>query len=344
MDCAPEFGSFFSLDATVPTGGPPWLAQDAVLYGSGRDALRAVIAHGKARGWRCLYVPSYYCHDVTDAAAQDIDVRLYPHAPFEPGTVLQLADDEAALVVEYFGMPCAVRVSGGAVILDRTHDWLAPWSYARTPDYLFASLRKLLPLPDGGIARAAPGQSLPRPPVTEAHATLAARLAAAMAMKDAWLRGAPLEKVRYLALARDVEAALGRADEISGPCALTQALAPAIDLRQLRRRRLENGTVFSARLTALCGSGSPVRPLQTPAYAMLRFATHDAREACRAALIAEHIYPAVLWPMQREGVPAAHRMLSDQLLAFHVDYRYGVRDIAHVARTVAGLCLQDAAA
>ncbi|AGW92524.1 MULTISPECIES: hypothetical protein [Cupriavidus] len=344
MDCAPEFGSFFALDSAVPTGGPPWVPPDAALYGCGRDALRAVVAHGKARGWRRLYLPTYYCHDVTDVSAQDIDVRMYPHAPFEPGTALRLGEDEAAVVVEYFGMPCTVQVSGGAVVLDRTHDWLAPWTYARTPDYVFASLRKTLPLPDGGIACAAGGQRLPQPGPTDTHVALAARLAAAMAMKEAWLRGAPLEKARYLALARDVEAALGRAGEVSGPCALTRALAPAIDLHHLRRRRLENGAIFSARLAALCGPDRPVTLLRTPAYPMLRFATRAAREACRAALIAARIYPAVLWPVERDGVPAAHRALSGELLALHVDYRYGVQAIACVAQTVAGLCMQDAPA
>ncbi|MGH8789242.1 MAG: hypothetical protein ACREYA_29715 [Cupriavidus necator] len=332
MKSATEFGSFFPLDPAVPLGGEVWLRPGDLLTGTGRDALRAMVAQGRSRGWRRLYAPSYYCHAVLDDIARDIDVRMYPHAPFGGPAQLALADDEAAIVPEYFGLQAEVAVQGGSVLLDRSHDLLATWSYTRAPDYVFASLRKTLPVPDGGLVRPPPGQPFARSLApTPAHVRAAASMAAAMAMKAAYLAGAQVAKAAYLALAGEAEGNLRGDAEISGPSALTRVLAPAVDLGWMRQRRQENLAQL-ARCVADLPAGMQWR--ETPAFGILLCADAPQRERIRQRLIGADVYPAVLWPMTWPGVPDDNRRLSGRILVIHADYRYGPHDIGRLGEII----------
>ncbi|WER49578.1 hypothetical protein CupriaWKF_20795 [Cupriavidus sp. WKF15] len=329
---AAEFGSFFHLDPAIPLGGEPWLRPGDLLAGTGRDALRAIVAQGRSRGWRRLHAPSYYCHAVLDDIARDIDVRLYPHAPFGGPAQLSLADDEAALVPEYFGLRAGVDVQGGSVLLDRSHDLLATWSYARTPDYVFASLRKTLPVPDGGLVRALAGQPFPHALApTAAHARAAAGMAAAMAMKAAYLAGLPVAKAAYLALAGEAEAALRGDGEISGPTALTRALASVADLGRMRQRRRDNLALLGQ---CLAGLPAELQWRETPAFGILLCSDAAARERLRQGLIRADVFTAALWPMTWSGVPQSDRLLSERILVLHADYRYSARDIARLGEII----------
>ncbi len=329
---ASEFGSFFHLDPAIPLGGAPWLRPGDLLTGTGRDALRAIVAQGRSRGWRRLYVPCYYCHAVLDDIAHDIDVRMYPHAPFGGPAQLALADDEAVLVPEYFGLRAEVDVHGGSVLLDRSHDLLATWSYARAPDYVFASLRKTLPVPDGGLVRPLAGQPLPHALApTAAHVRAAASMSAAMAMKAAYLAGLPVAKAAYLALAGEGEAALRGDAEISGPTALTRALAPVVDLSRMQQRRRDNLALLGH---CLAGLPAEVQWRETPAFGILLCSDATARDRIRQALIRADVFTAVLWPMTWPGIPESHRLLSERILVLHADYRYSARDIARLGEII----------
>lgn len=332
MKPASEFGSFFHLDPAIPLGGEPWLRPGDLLTGTGRDALRAIVAQGGSRRWRRLYAPSYFCHAVLDDIAADIEVRMYPHAPFDGPRQLALADDEAAIVPEYFGLRAEVDVQGGSVLLDRSHDLLADWSYARVPDYVFASLRKTLPVPDGGLVRSLVGRPLPLAlTLTPGHVRAVASMAAAMTMKAAYLAGSQVAKMAYLALAGEGEANLRSDDEISGPASLTCALASAVDLARIRQRRRENLALLGGRLAGLPAG---VQWRETPAFGILLCADGSLRESIRKRLIGADVFPAVLWPMTWSGVPESNRLLSERILVIHADYRYCTQDIERLGEII----------
>ena len=353
MKSVTEFGSFFPLDPAVPLGGEAWVRPGDLLTGTGRDALRAMVAQGRSRGWRRLYAPSYYCHAVLDDIAGDIDVRMYPHAPFGGPAQLALADDEAAIVPEYFGLQAEVEVQGGSVLLDRSHDLLATWSYARAPDYVFASLRKTLPVPDGGLVRPPPGQPFAGSLApTPTHVRAAASMAAAMAMKAAYLAGAKVAKAAYLALAAEAEGNLRSDAEISGPSALTRVLAPAVDLGWMRQRRQENLALLARCFAAPhaaphagphAGLPAGMQWRETPAFGILLCADAPQRERVRQRLIGADVYPAVLWPMTWPGVPDDNRRLSGRILVLHADYRYGPHDIGRLGEIILQIAASIAA-
>lgn len=320
-----EVGSHFHLDVNtvVPDS---WLDEPHRLYASGRDAVRAIVAANAdgERRWRRIHVPTYFCHDATDAIAGDIEVALYEHGPLDPPTRLDLADDEIALAVEYFGAPVGVVVVGGTLIVDRTHDPAAGWVYSRPPEYVVASLRKYLPVPDGGVVWSPTGAPLPADaPTTDAHQARATDAILGMALKTAYLDGRPIEKAAFLSRLAAREDAIGTGP-VSGPSDYTRGVAGHIDVEMLRVRRTANRTQFELSW----GEGVPgFHLLDAPAYAVLVAPDGAARERVRSELLAADIYPAVLWPLAGRAVPAHHADLAERILVLHVDHRYSSIDI-----------------
>jgi hypothetical protein len=107
----------------------PW-GNDAVLFGSGRDAMRVLVEWGiREQGWRRIWLPSYYCQEVPAAllelAPRGLTLRAYPDSPDdrEPGIGrVQLEPGDVVLVANQLGtrrQPAALaEVARRAVIIE----------------------------------------------------------------------------------------------------------------------------------------------------------------------------------------------------------------------------------
>lgn len=326
-----ESGSFFHFDTTAFAGNP-WLPTAHLLYGSGRDALKALVAHGVSLGWTKLFVPSYYCHEVTEAVRPLIAVELYPCNFLSESVPLQLAADEAAIVVEYFGRRSVVDVSGGTVVLDVTHDPASSVVYERVPDYTFASLRKTCFLPDGGCLWSATGATLPDAPLPSApHEQASAVMLQAMVMKAVFLAGGRVEKTTFLDWYRRAEAVAGQGDGAAAISSFSNALVHAFDMARVRGIRADNVAHLRRRLQALPPG---VVVVASDAYFILMLTSASQRNAVRQQLINRNIYPIALWPLGDSDVPEEDRELADTVLMIHCDARYGHDDMEVVAAAI----------
>ena len=186
----------------------PWRC--GAYFSTGRDALCALLADICARPAadcvlpvpRRLWLPGYYCPDVVGtllplALAVPLELRTYPAPP--PGLPdlarIPLAPGDLLLLVNLFGLHGASttpRLPPGVVLIeDHTHDPLSRWARTSTADWCFASLRKTLPLPDGGVVWSPGGRALPRPPVLTLQRRLASlEMLAAMTLRSAQPSGA----------------------------------------------------------------------------------------------------------------------------------------------------------
>ena len=133
---------------------PPW-ADRRTLFGCGRDALRALVEHGRAHfGWQRLWMPSYFCQEVVAAAKTSIELATDLDGP---GSVPDFGDvhvrrGDAVFIVNYFGLRSSiVPPAGAAIVEDHTHDPWSEWSRRSVADFCLVSLRKTLPVPDGGL-------------------------------------------------------------------------------------------------------------------------------------------------------------------------------------------------
>lgn len=326
-----ESGSFFHFDAKV-FAGKPWLPATHQLYGSGRDALKALVAHGVSLGWKKLWVPSYYCHEVTEAVRSLIAVELYPCNFLSKSLSLHLAADEAAIVVEYFGQRSVVNVSGGVVVLDVTHDPAAGVVYERVPDYTFASLRKTCFLPDGGCLWSATGATLPCSPLPSAkHEQASIAMLKAMVMKAVFLAGGCADKTTFLDWYRSTEAVVGQGDGAAAISSFSNALVHAFDMTRVRGIRADNVAHLCRRLQTLPPG---VVVVASDAYFILMLTSASQRNAVRQQLIDRCIYPIALWPLGELDVPKEDRDLSDRVLMIHCDARYGHDDMEVVAAAI----------
>jgi hypothetical protein len=338
-----EHGSDFHL---LPIGGregrPP--LPERQLHASGRSALLTLLEHLRREGLRRLFLPAYYCHDVTRAvAAAGFDVRLYAAGPFERRFELPSAvgTGDAVVIVNYFGLldesPLAAIPEGAVAIEDHSHDPFSSWALGSSAAWCFASLRKTLPLPDGGALWSPGAGVLPEAPrESEQHAKHALARLQGMVMKARYLGGAPVDKeaFRELYIASEAGMTESRGAALSSwSAALLQAM-PFAEWRELRRA---NHSVFAVAMAGCPGvrvAAAGRTGSAAPVAVIIVFDDAAARMRVRQALIERSIYPAVLWPLVEESVdliPQDLIALSERLLALHCDMRYTAADMRTVA-------------
>lgn len=325
-----EAGSVFH--ASLAMGRRERWPSGSQLHGSGRAALRSLLTHLSLHGVQRVWVPTLYCHEVTEAIADLVAVAFYDHGP---GTdqAMEVGNGDAVVVPEYFGARARVRVQGGVLIVDRSHDPTASWAYEREPDYVFASLRKALPVPDGGALWSRSGLQLDSVP--DLHPQLAeasSRMLAGMMLKAAYLAGREVTKDEYLPLVRQAETQIAAVrTSCASPYTTATVRHLATSERRLARRR--NREHLANLLTGSRG----VEQVEGESYLVLKTGNADEAAAIQAALVRRRVYPAVLWPSHPTGPEPAHP-LTGRLLALHVDARYSDRDMDLVAQHVqAGL-------
>jgi hypothetical protein len=343
-----EQGSDFhwpQLAAEEECGDHPWAGRPASFFGSGRDALRAMLGHGVVElGWKRLWIPSYFCQEVAAALhVPGVALHAYSDAPGEePSWPSDLGKSDAVLVVNFFGLRECVDSShlkdgGAAIIEDHTHDPWSPWARSSWADFCVASLRKTLPVPEGGVVWSPRGKTLPaEPPVTDERQRAADAKRSAMLLKSRYLSGQPVEKDEFRALFIDGESHIA-SGPISGMTRATRALLGCFPVASWRKKRKENFGLLVA-----CLAGVPwlrvLRPQDTscvPLSTVIVTDTAERRENVRRALIANRIYPAVLWsleePVAGGSIPSEHVDLSRRVLSLHCDARYGESDLSRVA-------------
>lgn len=326
----------------------PWDREDALLLGCGRDALRLVIEHGRlVHDWRRLWVPSYMCQHVVDTLVQTgIDCAVYHDAPDRPRPdvdTLGAREGEAVLVVNYFGLRTrsaleGLSLRGASLVVDHTHDPLSPWAREGTADYALASLRKTLPIPEGGALWSPAGHRLPEAPsLTDQRALAAESKRTSMMLKGRYLDGESLEKASYRTLASTGESSMAQGP-ISGISPETRQLLATLPADRWREQRKRNFMTLKEALTSAPGITTLV-PQQEgcPFSAFLVFDEPERRDRVRQVLIRNGCYPAVLWPLDQaalDGVPDAHRLLAARSLSVHCDMRYGAEDMGRVAALI----------
>ncbi len=342
-----EYGSEFHWIAPEEGGGQCPVPEGSLFYASGRGAMRAVLigANGNLR-WQRLFVPTYFCQDVvTSLRESGIAIQYYEDSPLWQSPAVDhgaLRTGDAVLVVNYFGLRGRlsledVRAAGADVVEDHTHDPWSEWARRSEAAYCIASLRKVLPLPDGALLWSPQGLRLPAAPTPTAFHQRGSHLKlCAMLLKDAYLRGRAVPKEQFLDLFRRGEELLG-APEISEASPLARTLASIFPTESWRERRRRNYRVFCEAvegaegfeiLQVASGSGS------CPFSAIILFDGKRVRDAVRGWLIENSVYPAILWPLSgdiRRTLPEATLDFSERMLSIPCDGRYSTEDLRRAA-------------
>ena len=141
-------GSVSDGGALIPPG--------AVLTASGRQAFSLLAQHLREAGHRHLIAPAYACHTMIEPFALEgiavTRVEVGRDMQPEPAALARAAESYPGapiLISETYGIPATARIPGHPLILDRSHSLFAEQQVEA--DFVVGSLRKLLPIPDGGF-------------------------------------------------------------------------------------------------------------------------------------------------------------------------------------------------
>lgn len=333
-----EFGSDFHY--IQPSGGSGNTLRDffpsANYYADGRQAL---IDLYRSQGWQRLWVPEYFCYDVIASLKEaGLELRFYADYPgyWEDGKTLEAIQrnghyrpTDAILRVNYFGMRSyrGVDKLNIPVVEDHTHDLIGGWAINSHADWCIASLRKTLPVPEGGMLWSPVGLKLPKAPaVSEENEKIAATRWEAMKLKARCLAGEDVDKAAFRAGFVDTEEFFDRAEV----CALdteSQRFLRSFDIREWYKRKRENWEL----LQDIKKDGVRVlRPENRGCYPfslILVFMTGEERNMVRKALIEKQVYPAILWSIPHCPADGELFQFSNGMLSIHCDARYTKEDI-----------------
>lgn len=310
-------------------------AGEMSYFASGRDALFALLAE---LPHRTIHIPDLLCHSVYQACeSAGKQVRSYrvgadllaESASFAP------TEDDCVLVMHYVGIPDhamlrRARSAGTLIISDVTHMLFNESSLtaiSRASDYLFGSLRKSGPFPDGGFVA-----SLLRPgilatkPVRQSFVALraAALLSRGFSAQDGFLDH---ENFWWLQTA---EGLLDDSPPADHACSyLTLQLLGTVDPIAAASRIRANMEILAKMLGTACST--PCSPAHPAPYFLCLFRNGGERDSVRAQAAREQVFLPVHWDTSWSAMPSP---LSDIGLSIPCDARYAGHDMQRVATLI----------
>lgn len=305
----------------------------ANYYADGRQAL---IHLYQSQGWQRLWVPEYFCYDViTSLKEAGLNLMLYSDWPGNDDVNLYdnlsmvVRPSDVVLLVNYYGtrsFRSTEKLPVAAIVEDHTHALIGDWPIHSTADWCIASLRKTVPIPEGGMLWSPMGLKLPSAPeMSEENDQIATIRWEAMKLKTRYLTSEAVEKVEFRKGYVETEEYFDHAP-ICAMDKASQEYLKTFDIRSWYNQKRDNWEL----LKDIKKEGIKViRPENIGCYPfslVLLFDNPDERDRVRKALIEHQIYPAVLWNVP-DTASFEVKSFSRRMLSIHCDGRYTADDI-----------------
>lgn len=206
-----EFGSdFHYINDLKQRDSEYQLPNKACYYANGRQAIQDLISF---KDWKRIWMPEYFCYEIIGSIKETgIEVDFYYDNPsiIEKDAISSIPfhEGDVLLRMNYFGLRSKRDNSNITVpvIEDHSHDLIGEWAVNSNADWCIASLRKTLPIADGGILWSPKKHKLPEAvSPTNESGILAALRYSAMKDKTNYLQGFPIAKDKFLNLFNKTE-------------------------------------------------------------------------------------------------------------------------------------------
>lgn len=339
-----EFGSDFHYVDSYNSGRTHLtdMFQGATLLAGGRQCVVALI---RQYGWKRIWMPDYFCYEVIETIREQtgITVMFYEDNPLHEGQVenLPFEEGDVLLRMNFFGtrglrsnknIPCPV-------IEDHTHALLGPWALCSDADWCISSIRKMLPVPEGGMMWSPRGHRLTVDTVaSDENEKIAATRWKGMEVKAAYMKGEPVEKEEFRNCYTGTEDWFDGAEPVLIDRRSKEFVTDQLDINQWQGTKRKNWQLLQSLVKDYCKVLMPEEDTCLPFSLVLLFDSEEHRNKVRRQLIGLCVYPAVLWPVPESASEEA-RDFSGRMLSIHCDGRYKeneIRQLADILLKVAG--------
>lgn len=332
-----EFGSDFHYIDTYDSGRAHLtdVFRGATLLADGRQCIVALI---RQYVWKRLWMPDYFCYEVIDTIKNQtgIEVQYYADSPFEECKVgnLPYEEGDVLLRMNFFGMrgqrsnkniPCPV-------IEDHSHDPFGHWALYSDADWCISSIRKILPLPEGGMMWSPKGHQLTNElNSSEENENIAAIRWEGMEMKASYLEGGDISKDEFRKKYTETEEFFDRAEPSRIDERSKDIVAKKLDINLWQIAKRKNWILLRSLVNGRCCKiVEPEDETCTAFSLVILLDTKEKRDTLRKRLIEACVYPAILWNVP-DSASKSSKDFSERMLSIHCDGRYTEDDVRQLA-------------
>ncbi len=332
-----EFGSDFHFIDSYNSGRAHLtdVFRNATLLADGRQCIVVLI---RQYGWKRIWMPDYFCYEVIDTIIKQtgVEVLFYADSPLDECKVESLPYEggDVLLRMNFFGIrgqrnnknvPCPV-------IEDHSHDPFGHWALYSDADWCISSIRKILPLPEGGMMWSPKGHSLTvdLQPSNE-NEQIAATRWEGMEMKAAYLKGDTVSKEEFRKRYTETEEFFDKAEPAVIDNRSCDVVSKKLDINLWQGAKRKNWLLLESLVNQdSCKVMIPEDEFCTPFSLILQMESKEQRDALRKRLIEACVYPAILW-MVPESASESSKDFSKRMLSIHCDGRYTEEDVRQLA-------------
>lgn len=333
-----EFGSDFHYIDSYNSGRAHLtdVFRGAWLLADGRQCIVVLI---RQYGWKRLWMPEYFCYEVIKTIKEQtgIEVMMYADSPLVEGKVEELPCEEgdALLRMNFFGMR-ELRSNKNIqvpVIEDHSHDPFGHWALYSDADWCISSIRKILPLPEGGMMWSPKGHQLDVELFTsEENEKIAAIRWEGMEMKTLYLKDEEVNKEEFRKRYTETEEFFDHAEPSLIDKRSREVVSEKLDINLWQGVKRKNWKLLKSLVNQeACKVMEPENDSCTMFSLLLLLESKEKRDAVRKKLIDSCVYPAILWNVP-DGASLEAKDFSDRMLSIHCDGRYPEEDIRQLAR------------
>lgn len=314
-------------------------------FNTGRAAIEALLVYLKGQGNNKLWLPGYDCSSVLDAAKRaGMDIELYNiEANLEVDRKFfdGLHKGDILYWVNFFGKQATLSTlncikdaqnKGVLVIEDLTLGLLSEGKTVGFGDYVIGSVRKWLPITDGGFVASL--EALPEFKKKQAANDYTLYYFAAQIMKDCYLKDTTLDKQQFLDISNEGMKALFSDYTIREMSNLAKNVVEATNLKDVALARYDNYKYLYQLLSEI----SELRLMVEPIDGMVPLGMVicvEGRDALFKFLIQNNVYCNIHW---RENdstkLFADADYLSKHCLTIPCDQRYNHDHMDYIYKTI----------
>ncbi|ABO34819.1 hypothetical protein MmarC5_0505 [Methanococcus maripaludis C5] len=317
---------------------------DSIFVGDGRQAIKLLLEELIKKNHSEFYLPAYLCHSIIQPFAElNIEFKFYSCDEKLKPDLRNIPENSVVYLIDYFGSDSLSKKEileiskKNIVILDISHSILNKERLEILDKNVFmiASLRKIFPIPDGGILFYKKGILNMEKRVFEKNNNYIEMLEA-MVLKKYYMNKSNSEtslKNYFLELYRNYEFLKDGLITVKEIPPISMEILKNIDIKKMKTQRTVNlEYIYDNLNNPNVNTIYEKKELKSPFFIPLNFENGEIKERIRKKLIENQIYPPIHWEIPKE-VPknfTFEHALSENILSVPIDHRYCQKDMEKI--------------